>query len=82
MSKQATFRSGMCGHIHARVNGWQSGMQLYLMPGLTTHSVQELNAGTVDKIDLTSSAFMKTKKEEECKTYVIFIVSTVLRFPD
>ena len=30
--------------IHAQETGWQSGVRSYNMPGLPTHSMQELNA--------------------------------------
>ena len=41
------FRLGTCGRIHALETGQQSGAQLSIMPGLSTHLVQELNAVSV-----------------------------------
>ena len=37
--------SGYC--IHAQTTGWQSGGRLFIMLGLPTHFVQELNVATV-----------------------------------
>ena len=39
-------RIGTCGPIHAQ-DGWRSGVRSCIMPGLPTHIVHELNAGTV-----------------------------------
>ena len=38
--------------IHAQETGWQSGMCSYILPGLPTYLVQELNVGIVENIPL------------------------------
>ena len=39
-----------CGRIHTQETGWQLGVRLCIMLGLLNHSVQELDAGTLDLI--------------------------------
>ena len=41
-------RPGTCGRIHAQETEWLSGVKSCIMPRLSTHLVQELNAGIVD----------------------------------
>ena len=45
--RRSVVRLGICGRIHIQETGWQSGMRSCIMPGLSTHLVQELNADTV-----------------------------------
>ena len=49
---RSVVRLGICGRIHAQETGWQPGMPSCIMPGLSTHLVQELNAGTVHHKDI------------------------------
>ena len=43
---RSVLRSGTY-HIHAQENGWQSGVRSCIMRGVSTHLLQEINAGTV-----------------------------------
>ena len=44
---RSVLRSGTCGRIHAHATGLQSGVRSYVVHGLPTHLVQELNAGAL-----------------------------------
>ena len=62
---RSVVRLGICGRIHAQETRCQSGVRSCILPGLSTHLVQELNAGTVHVSRLNSNTKMVQELEHD-----------------